>query len=152
MEGAARFGLSHGFVIMDVDCGECEGKRHAPGAGWESMGISPASRDTGHSVKNSTQAMGKVFSSQWVPLLLCRFVCSSLQAATFMLMQLWQRWNITKVNANCILWAGYLNFEKAVAVYWCIWFLDRAFLGFKASISPVGETVFLPKIHFNILY
>lgn len=50
MEGAAELGLSHWLVLMEVECGKREGKRHVLGAGWEGMGVSPFSGGTGHSV------------------------------------------------------------------------------------------------------
>lgn len=67
MEGAARFGLSCSFVVMDVDCGKCEGKSHILGAGWENMEMSPGSRGTGHSAQNSTQGMRKCFLPREFP-------------------------------------------------------------------------------------
>lgn len=88
--GAARFGLPPWLLVTEVGCGKCEGKIHVLGAGCENVQLSHVSGGTGHSVQNSTQGRGKVFSFQLV-LLLCTFVYSSLWPVIFMLMQLLQR-------------------------------------------------------------
>lgn len=142
MEEAARFGLVPEACCYRNWLWQVTGKRHLLGSEWEGLGMSPVS------AQNSTQEMGKGLSSQPVPLLLCTLVISpsglSLCYCRDKILQILQC-SMHAVSAR------HLGFEKAVVIFWCTWFLDRAFLWFKADISVVGEIVFFPKVQFHLL-
>lgn len=83
----------------------------------------------------------------------CVHLCISLSTAISVLLQVLQRKNIPNITMHVLraVSARSLGFEKAaVVVFSCTWFLDRAFLWFKADISVVREIVFFLKVHFHL--